>query len=108
MEGHTTGRCIKNRGAPCNLGLVLEGDDARRFDEYLENPTCTPEGVALIAAAMRHHRHCQKEAWCLACGHIYGDGYDGALNTSICRKCGADAVVWGSSGAHTYATHREG
>ena len=33
---------------PIELGLVLEGDDARDFDEYMANPTFTEKGLALI------------------------------------------------------------
>ena len=88
-------------GAPCSLGLVLEGEAARRFDEYLENPTCTPEGEALIRAAVNHHRARRKIAWCVACGYQYVD-YNPAMQTSVCRKCGKPAVVWGSPDAYTY------
>lgn len=88
-------------GAPCALGLVLEGEDARRFDEYLANPTCTPKGEAIIKAAVNHHRACRKIAWCMACGHQYPDA-NPALQTSVCRECGKPAVVWGSPDAYTY------
>ena len=87
---------------PCELGLVLEGEDARRFNEYMENPTCTPDGIKLINAAMEFNRACRKVAWCLACHHRYDDNHDGFINTSKCKICGQDAVVWGSPGAQTY------
>lgn len=38
-------------GNPFNLGLKLEGQDAINFHEYLENPTCTPEGIELLRQA---------------------------------------------------------
>ena len=88
-------------GAPCALGLVLEGEAARRFDEYLANPTCTPKGEAIIKAAVDHHRACRKIAWCMACGHQYPDA-NPAMQTSVCRTCGKPAVVWGSPDAYTY------
>jgi hypothetical protein len=28
---------------PIEIGLVLEGEDARRFDEYMKNPTYPKE-----------------------------------------------------------------
>jgi len=34
------------------LGLHLKGRDARKFEEYLENPTCTPKGIELIRRAV--------------------------------------------------------
>jgi hypothetical protein len=88
-------------GCGFNLGLVLEGEDAQRFDEYLRNPTCTPEGMELIKAVMEHHKACEKTSWCLACGHHY-EYRDVHLNTSKCRLCGKDAVVWGTKPAYAY------
>ena len=88
-----------HRASPCDLGLVLEGEDARRFHEYMENPTCTPEGLDLVRDALEFNRARRKVAWCLACGYRYPDTYDGMLNTSICKNCSEDAVVWGSPGA---------
>ena len=38
---------------PIEIGLVLEGDDARRFQTYMENPTITEKGRGLIREAMR-------------------------------------------------------
>ena len=38
---------------PIELGLVLEGEDAREFHHYMENPDAydTPEGCDLIRRA---------------------------------------------------------
>ncbi len=36
---------------PIELGLVLEGDDAVRFQRYMEHPTDTPEGKELMREA---------------------------------------------------------
>ncbi len=36
---------------PIELGLVLEGEDARRFDKYMENPDYTERGLKLIRSA---------------------------------------------------------
>ncbi len=38
---------------PIELGLVLEGDDAREFHRYLENPAKydTPAGIDLVRRA---------------------------------------------------------
>ncbi len=36
---------------PIELGLVLEGEDARRFERYLEDPVETDEGRELIRDA---------------------------------------------------------
>lgn len=35
------------------LGTVLEGDAARRFEEYLKNPVDTPKGKQLMRDAAR-------------------------------------------------------
>lgn len=32
--------------------LILEGDDARRFHKYMEDPDCTVRGLILILEAM--------------------------------------------------------
>lgn len=44
---------------PIEIGLVLEGDDARKFLTYMENPTITEKGRGLIREAIRladsHH-----------------------------------------------------
>lgn len=39
---------------PITFGLVLDGDDARDFDEYIKNPTCTPAGIRLMEEANRY------------------------------------------------------
>jgi hypothetical protein len=48
---------IKNRvsgmAKPIEIGLVLEGDDARRFHKYMENPKITKEGRELIREAIK-------------------------------------------------------
>jgi len=36
---------------PIELGLVLEGDDARRFHKYMEHPTYTEDARELIRSA---------------------------------------------------------
>ncbi|GLI46719.1 hypothetical protein KH990_09305 [Methanoculleus bourgensis] len=36
---------------PIELGLVLEGEDARRFQRYLDCPTDTDDGRELIREA---------------------------------------------------------
>ena len=41
---------------PIQLGMVLEGEDARRFDKYLENPECTEEGISLILKSSERSR----------------------------------------------------
>jgi len=38
---------------PIEIGLVLEGDDARRFHKYMENPQITKEGRELIREAIK-------------------------------------------------------
>jgi hypothetical protein len=38
---------------PIEIGLVLEGDDAKRFQTYMENPTITEKGRGLIREAIR-------------------------------------------------------
>jgi hypothetical protein len=35
------------------IGLVLEGEDARRFHKYMENPKITKEGRNLIREAIK-------------------------------------------------------
>lgn len=34
------------------LGLTLEGDQIRRFEEYIRNPTCTDLGIKIIRKAV--------------------------------------------------------
>lgn len=36
---------------PIELGLTLEGKDAERFQEYIDNPTYPKEGLRLIREA---------------------------------------------------------
>lgn len=38
---------------PISYGLVLEGQDAKDFDEYMANPTFTKEGIALMQRVIR-------------------------------------------------------
>lgn len=38
---------------PIEIGLELHGQDARRFYKYMEDPTITDEGRALIREALR-------------------------------------------------------
>jgi hypothetical protein len=38
---------------PIEIGLVLEGEDARAFQKYLEHPTFTREGLNLMREAKR-------------------------------------------------------
>lgn len=41
---------------PIEIGLVLEGDDAKKFYRYMENPTITNKGRELIREAIRLYR----------------------------------------------------
>jgi len=43
----------KKMAKPIELGLVLEGEDARRFHEYMERPTYTDDARRLIRFAAR-------------------------------------------------------
>jgi len=38
---------------PISYGLVLEGQDAKDFEEYMANPTFTKEGIALMQRLIR-------------------------------------------------------
>mgnify|MGYP001160691819 CR=1 FL=1 len=38
---------------PIEIGLVLEGEDARAFQKYLEHPTFTRDGLNLMREAKR-------------------------------------------------------
>ena len=38
---------------PIEIGLVLEGGDARKFFTYMENPTIIEKGRGLIREAIR-------------------------------------------------------
>lgn len=58
-----------------HLGMVLEGEAAREFDEYMANPTCTEKGEALIRESVRRVK--EQEATCAACQHL-----------DCCRKWG--------------------
>jgi len=42
---------------PIDIGLVLEGEDARAFQKYLEHPTFTREGLNLIREAKHDAEH---------------------------------------------------
>jgi hypothetical protein len=41
---------------PIQLGMTLEGEDAIKFDKYMENPECTPRGVLLILKSSERSR----------------------------------------------------
>jgi len=41
----------RKMATPIKLGLVLEGEDARRFQDYLDHPTDTDDGRELIREA---------------------------------------------------------
>jgi hypothetical protein len=38
---------------PIKLGLVLEGEEALKFNKYIENPDFTEDGLKLIREAVR-------------------------------------------------------
>lgn len=38
---------------PIELGLVLDGEDAREFNNYMANPTFTEKGLAAMREALR-------------------------------------------------------
>jgi hypothetical protein len=42
---------------PIEIGLVLEGEDAKAFQKYLEHPTFTREGLNLMREAKRDAEH---------------------------------------------------
>ena len=42
---------------PIEIGLVLEGEDAKAFQKYLEHPTFTRECLDLIREAKRDAEH---------------------------------------------------
>ena len=42
---------------PIDIGLVLYGEDAIAFMEYLKNPTFTREGLNLMREAKRDAEH---------------------------------------------------
>jgi len=41
---------------PIEIGLVLEGDDTKKFYEYMDNPTITNKGRELIREAIRIYK----------------------------------------------------
>jgi hypothetical protein len=43
----------KDMAKPIKLGLILEGEDAVRFEEYLKNPTDTLKGKMLMKRATK-------------------------------------------------------
>ncbi|MCX6691962.1 MAG: hypothetical protein NTW33_07905 [Methanoregula sp.] len=45
---------------PIEIGLVLKGDDAKAFQNYLEHPTFTREGLNLMREAKRDAEDRQK------------------------------------------------
>lgn len=64
---------IQNRGyntmaKPIEWGLTLEGQDARDFEKYLENPepTFTPEGRKLMKEALLELEAGQKELFAVS------------------------------------------
>jgi hypothetical protein len=44
---------MNDMAEPIRLGLVLEGEDAREFDERMRNPKVTEEQVAFFREAIR-------------------------------------------------------
>ena len=44
---------ISNMAEPIRLGLVLEGEDAREFEERMKNPKVSKEQVAFLREAIR-------------------------------------------------------
>jgi hypothetical protein len=44
---------VNSMAKPIEIGLVLEGDDARRFHKYMEDPKITKEGRKLIREAIK-------------------------------------------------------
>jgi len=42
---------------PIEIGLVLEGEDAKAFRKYLEHPTFTREGLNLMREAKSDSEH---------------------------------------------------
>lgn len=45
---------------PIRLGLILEGDDAREFEEHLRNPQVTEEQVAFFREAKKVYKSQRK------------------------------------------------
>ncbi|MCZ7391740.1 MAG: hypothetical protein ABOK23_05645 [Candidatus Methanoperedens sp.] len=46
----------KDMAKPVELGLVLEGDDAKRFWEDRKNPKVTKEQIEMFKEAKRIHK----------------------------------------------------
>lgn len=46
---------------PIELGLELEGQDAKDFDEYLANPTTTQEGKEVLDESKRRYKQRKSE-----------------------------------------------
>ena len=44
------------KAKPIRLGLVLEGDDAREFEERMKHPKVTKEQIAFIKEAIRVYK----------------------------------------------------
>ena len=47
---------------PITYGLILEGEDARRFEEYMNNPTFTEKGLDLMREVIEERKAEGKEA----------------------------------------------
>ena len=45
---------------PISYGVILEGEDARDFEEYQKNPTFTVEGIELMREALRRQKEAEK------------------------------------------------
>ncbi|HJJ33714.1 MAG TPA: hypothetical protein O0X19_04995 [Methanocorpusculum sp.] len=41
---------------PIQLGLVLEGDDAREFEEYMENPVFPEHGIESMCRVLSRRK----------------------------------------------------
>jgi len=67
---------------PYELGLVLKGEDARRFHEYMESPESyeTPEGRKLTEEALWIFRRKEMEKWRVS----------GEISISQCPACGEE------------------
>lgn len=48
---------VSGMAKPIEIGLVLEGEDAKAFQKYLEHPTFTREGLNLMREAQRDAEH---------------------------------------------------
>ena len=47
---------LNKKAEPIRLGLVLEGDDAREFEERIKNPKVTKEQMEFIKEAVEVYR----------------------------------------------------